>query len=84
MSESIMLNIRRKSYLMPIDKNKRNAQEYGNYKGIKLISHIIKMREKLKLREVTTVPRNQFGFTSRTLTMKPIFSVLQLKEHLLK
>lgn len=84
MSASIMLNIWRKSYLVSINKNKRNAQEYGNYKGINLTSHITKMREKLKLREVTTVPRNQFGFISRTLTMKPIFPVLQLREHLLK
>ena len=37
----------RRSTLVPIYKNKGDIQNYANYKGIKLVSHIIKLWERV-------------------------------------
>jgi hypothetical protein len=55
----------RRSILVPIFKNKGDIQSYTNYRGIKLMSHTMKLWERViehRLRKLTTVSKNQFGF----------------------
>jgi len=55
----------RRSILVPIFKNKGDVQSCTNYRGIKLMSHTMKLWERdieHRLRGVTRVTQNQFGF----------------------
>ena len=73
----------RRSTLVPILKNKGDVQSYTNYCGIKLMSHTIKLWERViehRLRRVTSVTQNQFGFMSERSTMEAIFLIRQLME----
>lgn len=52
-------------YLVPMYKNKRDVQGCGNFRGIKLMSHIINMQEiviQKRLREGKSISKNQLGF----------------------
>jgi hypothetical protein len=52
---------RRRSILVPIFKNIEDIQSYTNYRGIKLISHIMKLWERVIehcIRKLTTVSKN--------------------------
>jgi Reverse transcriptase (RNA-dependent DNA polymerase) len=75
----------RRSILVPIFKNKGDIQSCTNYRGIKLMSHIMKLWERViehRLRKLTTVSKNQFGFMLRRSTMEAIFLIRQLmKRH---
>jgi hypothetical protein len=71
----------RRSILVPIFKNKRDVQNCTNYRWIKLMSHIMKLWERIiehRLREVTNVTENQFGFMLGRSTMETIFLIRQL------
>jgi hypothetical protein len=71
----------RRSILVPIFKNKGDVQSCTNYRGIKLMSHTIKLWERIiehRLRGVTNVTKNQFGFMSGRSTMETIFLIRQL------
>jgi hypothetical protein len=73
----------RRSILIPIFKNKGDVQSYTNYQGIKLMSHTMKLRERIiehRLRGVTNVTKNQFGFMPGRSTMEVIFLIRQLME----
>jgi hypothetical protein len=73
----------RRSILVPIFKNKEDAQSCTNYRGIKLMSHTIKLCERIiehRLRGVTNVTENQFGFMSERSTMEMIFLIRQFME----
>ncbi|XP_076892962.1 uncharacterized protein LOC143544855 [Bidens hawaiensis] len=55
----------RSSVVVPIYKNKGDAQCCSNYRGIKLLSHTMKLWERVidvRLRRETQVKMNQFGF----------------------
>nr|GFD03047.1 retrovirus-related Pol polyprotein LINE-1 [Tanacetum cinerariifolium] len=55
----------RLSEVIPIYKNKGDAQAYSNYRGIKLLSHTMKLWERViekRLRRESRVSENQFGF----------------------
>jgi len=61
-------------------KGKEDKQECGNYRGIKLMSHSMKIWEKIlekRIRSDTSISENQFGFTPGKLTMEPLFCVRQ-------
>jgi len=54
-----------RSILVPIYKNKGDIQSCTNYRGIKLMSHTMKLWERViehRLRGMTRVTMNQFGF----------------------
>ena len=54
----------RKSILVPIYKNKGDIQSCTNYRGIKLMCHIMKLWERVieqMLRHETTMSENQLG-----------------------
>ena len=73
----------RKSILIPIYKNKGDIQNCANYRGIKLMSHTMKLWEKVienRIRAETLVSNNQFRFISRRSTMKAIYSLKRLME----
>ena len=55
----------RESLLIPIFKGKGDAQDCSNYRGIKLMSHTLKILETMmdgRLREEVEVGREQLGF----------------------
>lgn len=55
----------RLSEVIPIFKNKGDAQVCSNYRGIKLLGHTMKLWERVierRLRRETRVSENQFGF----------------------
>jgi hypothetical protein len=73
----------RQSILVPIFKNKGDVQSCTNYRGIKLMSHTIKLWERIiehRLRGVTNVTENQFGFMSGRSTIETILLIRQLME----
>jgi Reverse transcriptase (RNA-dependent DNA polymerase). len=73
----------RKSILVPIYKNKGDIQSCSNYRGIKLMSHTMKLWERViehRLRMETTVSENQFGFMPGRSTMEAIYLLRTLME----
>jgi hypothetical protein len=73
----------RQNILVPIFKNKVDVQSCTNYRGIKLMSHTMKLWERIiehRLRGVTNVNENQFGFMPERSTMEAIFLIKQLME----
>jgi hypothetical protein len=73
----------RRSILVPIFKKKADVQSCTNYQGIKLMSHTMKIWERIiehRLRGVTNVTENQFSFMPVRSTMEAIFLIKQLME----
>ena len=73
----------RRSILVPIYKNKGDIQCCTNYRGIKLMSHTIKLWERVieqRLREMTQISTNQFGFMPGRSTTEAIFLIRQVME----
>jgi hypothetical protein len=72
-----------RSILVPIYKNKGDIQSCTNYRGIKLMSHTMKLWERVidhRLRAITRVSMNQFGFMPGRSTMESIFLIRQVME----
>ena len=72
-----MPNDWRKSRMVSIFKGKGDVLECNNYRGIKLMSHTMKLWEiiiEARLRE------DQFGFRPGTLTTEPIFALRMLHD----
>ena len=73
----------RESILIPVFKNKGDILECGNYRGIKLMAHTLKLWERViekRLRERTTISDQQFGFMPGRSTTDAIFALKQLME----
>jgi hypothetical protein len=71
----------RRNILVPIFKNKGDVQSCTNYRRIKLMSLIMKLWERIiehRLRGVTNVTENQFGFMPGRSIIKAIFLISQL------
>jgi hypothetical protein len=71
------------SILLPIFKNKGDVPSCTNYRGIKLMSHTIKLWARIidhLLRGVTNITENQFGFMPGRSTMEAIFLIWKLME----
>ena len=78
-----MLDEWRSSVVIPIYKNKGDAQECGNYRGIKLLSHTMKLWERVidqRLRKIVQVRENQFGFMPGRSTMEAIHLLRRIME----
>ena len=72
-----------RSIFVPIYKNKGDIQSCTNYQGIKLMGHTMKLWERViehRLRAITRVSMNQFGFMPRRSTMEAIFLIRQVME----
>ncbi|KAK3520561.1 hypothetical protein QTP70_027096 [Hemibagrus guttatus] len=73
----------RRSVLVPIFKNKGDVQSYSSYRGIKLMSHTMKLWERVveaRLRKVVEICEQQYGFMSRKSTTDTIFALRILME----
>ena len=73
----------RKSSIIPIYKGKGDIQDCSNYRGIKLISHTMKLWERIigaRLESETEVADNQFGFIKGRQTSDAIFALKQVME----
>ena len=71
----------RRSVMVPIYKNNGDIQNCTNYHGIKLMSHTMKLWERVseqRLGQKTKISENQFGFISGRSTIEAIFSLKQL------
>ena len=66
------------SVLVPIFKNKGDVQSCSNYRGIKLISHTMKLWERVveaRLRREVTINEQQYGFMPRKSTTDTMFAL---------
>ncbi|GJY90157.1 retrovirus-related pol polyprotein LINE-1, partial [Tanacetum coccineum] len=73
----------RLSDVIPIFKNKGDAQVCSNYRGIKLLSHTMKLWERVierRLRRETSVSENQFGFMPGRSAVDAIHLIRSLME----
>ena len=73
----------RKSVLILIYKNKRDAQCCGNYRGIKLMSHTMKVWETIieaRLRDRMDISKQQYGFMPGKGTTDAMFALRMLME----
>ncbi|KAK2899938.1 hypothetical protein Q8A73_013067 [Channa argus] len=73
----------RKSVLVPIFKNKGDVQSCGNYRGIKLMSHTMKLWERVveaRLRAEVSICEQQYGFMPRKSTTDAVFALRTLME----
>ncbi|KAK3544356.1 hypothetical protein QTP86_009061 [Hemibagrus guttatus] len=73
----------RRSVLVPIFKNKGDVQSCSNYRGIKLMSHTMKLWERVveaRLRKVVEICEQQYDFMPRKSTTDAIFALRVLME----
>ncbi|KAK3512329.1 hypothetical protein QTP70_005794 [Hemibagrus guttatus] len=73
----------RRSVLVPIFKNKGDVQSCSNYRGIKLMSHTMKLWERVveaRVRKVVDICEQQYGFLPRKSTTDAIFALRILME----
>ncbi|KAK3570787.1 hypothetical protein QTP86_025428 [Hemibagrus guttatus] len=73
----------RRSVLVPIFKNKGDVQSCSNYRGIKLMSHTMKLWDRVveaRLRKVVEICEQQYGFMPRKSTTDAIFALRILME----
>ena len=71
----------RNSTLISLYKNKVNAQVCGNYRGIKLLSHTIKLWEKViekRIRQEAVIREHQFSFIPGISTTEAIYVLTRL------
>ena len=73
----------RRSVLVPLYKGKGDIKECGNYQGIKLSSHTMKLWERIieaRIRNEVTIAEQQFGFIPGKSTTDAIFCLKMLLE----
>ena len=73
----------RYSEISPIYKGKGSLLDCGNYRGIKLMSHTMKLWERIienRIREIVELRSIQFGFRRGMSTTEPIFALRILQE----
>ena len=73
----------RDSVLIPIFKNKGDVQRCSNYRGIKLISHTMKLWERIvekRLRSDSKFSNQQYGFMPGKSTTDALFALRVLME----
>ncbi|KAK3524972.1 hypothetical protein QTP86_011798 [Hemibagrus guttatus] len=73
----------RRSVLVPIIKNKGDVQSCSNYKGIKLMSHTMKLWGRVveaRIRRVVEICEQQYGFMPRKSTTDAMFALRILME----
>ena len=81
--EEKITDIWRKSILIPIFKNKGDIMNSGNYRGIKLICHSMKLYERVhdnRLRNIVSISDEQFGFVKGKSTTDANFALRQQQE----
>lgn len=72
-----------RSVLVPIYKNKGDVQSCGNYRRIKLMSHTMKLWERVveaRLRAELSICEQQYGFMPKKCTTDAVFALRMLIE----
>ena len=67
----------------PIYKQKRDPLECNNFRGIKLLSHTLKLWERVvesRLRKMVNISEIQYGFQPGKSTIQPLFCLRMLQE----
>ena len=70
-----MPNEWRTSIIIMLYKNMGDIQDCNNYRGIKLLSHTMKLWERViegRLRNMVSISKNQFGFMLRRSTTEAV------------
>ena len=73
----------RLSEVTPLFKEECSILECSNYRGIKLVSHTLKLLERIidqRLRTIVELGNIQFGFRRGRSTMDPVFALKILQE----
>ena len=73
----------RRSMLVPLNKGKEDIKECGNYRGIKLMSHTMKLWKSVieaRIRKEVTITEQQLGFMPGRSTTDTIFCLRMLLE----
>ena len=73
----------RRSVLVPLYNGKEDIKKCGNYREIKLMSHTIKLWERVieaRTRKELMIAEQQFGFVSGRSTTDAIFCLRMLLE----
>ena len=71
----------RRSMLVSLYKGKGDIKEYGNYQGIKLMSHTMKLWKRIieaRIRKEMRIAEQQFGFMPGRSTTNAIFCLRML------
>lgn len=71
------------SVIIPIYEEKEDIHDCGNYRGIKLMLHTMKIWQKIiekRLREESSIGEEQFGFMPGRGTTDAVFALRQLME----
>ena len=71
----------RSSTVIPLYKNKGDIQDCNNFRGIKLLSHMMKLWERVierRLRKDISISKNQFGFMPGRSTTEAIYLLRRL------
>ena len=71
----------RSSIVIPLYKNKGDIQDCNNFRGIKLLSHTMKLWERVvkrRLREDVSILENQFSFMPGRSTIETIYLLRKL------
>ena len=71
------------SSITPLFKQKRDSLNCNNYRGIKLLSHLLKLWERViehRLREIVTISERQYGFQKGKSTTQPMFCLRMVQE----
>ena len=82
--EEKMPEMWKKREIIPIYKQNGDPLECGNFRGIKLLEHGMKMFEKVRERrliKLITVNNMQFGFSPGKATTDSVFIIKQLQEN---
>ena len=69
------------STVIPLYKNKGDIQDCNNFRGIKLLSHTMKLWERVierRLRRDVAILENQFGFMPSRSTIEKIYLLRRL------
>ena len=73
----------RTSTITPIYKQKGDPLECNNFRGIKLLSHTLKLWERVvesRLRKMVNISERQYGFQPGKSTIQPLFCLRMLQE----
>ena len=73
----------RRSSIIPLYKEKGDIQQCSNYRGIKLLSHTMKLWERIvgeRIESETEVSENQYGFIRGRQTSDAVFALKQIME----
>jgi len=76
-------NVWRHSTITPLYKQKGDPLNCNNYRGIKLLSHTLKLWERViesRLREIVKISERQYGFQKGKSTIQPMFCLRILQE----